>query len=317
MQFARKVLNKLNGYAYRQEYLCLADEPFAQPLHACVVAGDAVERDISFNHLFVGYSPLIFAFDGPLTTNEPEIRFTHEMLSPGQSLKTRDALAWLKLRRIPNDSHQPIAYYEGAAGHHHFIPAFNRFINGINNNLYQQKTGNVYLDNQLYPQVQIAYAIPRGISLISIGLRGGFNLFPTDLHGAINPAQYIVSLRHGGMACAQVQEAGKIVVSRVQPSMYKEVYKLGKNHMQPVKPTDAFPFSDHYSKVLGMPLPHNAVGYTELELQSSFDHGIHRVLLFRVINEDVAPGRQSLSHIHNSYATWRFKHGFAGNYLLR
>ena len=99
--------------------------------------------------------------------------------------------------------------------------------------------------------------------------------------------------------------------------MYKEVYKLEKNHKQPVKPANAFPFSNANSKSFNLTLPQNTVGYTELELQTSFDHGIHRVLLFKIVNQHVEPGRQSLRQIHNSYATWRFKHGFPGNYLLR
>lgn len=322
MQPVKKLLDRLNGYQYRQEYLCLADEPFTQPLYAYTMSGDAIENNITNNHLFVGYSPLIFALD--IFKNELEIRFTHDELSSGQILKANDALAWLKLRRIPAPTND-IAFYEGAEAHHRFIPAFNQFVNRLNNRLYQQKAGNVYLDSTLYPQVQVAYAIPRGISLLTLALPEGFNLFPTDLHGpTLSGAEglsvvegYIISLRHGGLACKQVQEAGKIVVSRVQPHMYKEVYKLGKNHMQPIKPANAFPFSKANSKSFNLPLPQNTVGYTELELQTSFDHGIHRVLLFNIVNQHVEPGSQSLRHIHNSYATWRFKHGFPGNYLLR
>lgn len=329
MQLLKKLLDKLNGYHYRQEYLCLADEPYLNPLYAYTTFGDEVVANITNHHLFVGYSPLIFAFSDLTLPQNIEIRFTHDLLNPGQPLK--NALASLQLRRIHETPN--IVFYEGTRAHHRFIPSFNQLINGINNRLHQQKAGNVYLDSKLYPQVQVAYAIPREISLISLALPNGFNLFPTDLHGplsafegpALNSAlsgvegrtQYIISLRHGGLACQQVQETGKIVVSKMPPDMYKEVYKLGKNHMQPVKPANAFPFSNAFSKELGLPLPQNTVGYTELELQNSFDHGIHRVLLFNIINRQIEPGRQCLQHIHNSYATWRFKHGFPGNYLLR
>lgn len=314
MPLIKKLLNKLNGYAYRQEYLCLADEPYIKPLYAYLVSGDAVETNITDHHLFIGYSPLIFAL--AKSQQQIQVRFTHQKLITGQTLTTSDSLAWLNLRRIHETP--GIAYYEGTEAQHCFVPSFNQFINGVNNSLFQQKTGNVYLNNKLYPQVQIAYAIPREISLVTIRLQGAFNLFPTDLHGAINRTQYIISLRQGGLACQQIQEAGKVVVSKMQPSMYKEVYKLGKNHMQPLKPKQSFPFSENLSKGLGLPLPQNSMGYTELELQSFFDHGIHRLLLFNIVHRQLEPGlRQPLSHIHNSYATWRFKHGFPGNYLLR
>jgi flavin reductase (DIM6/NTAB) family NADH-FMN oxidoreductase RutF len=313
MQPVKKLLNKLNGYAYRQEYLCLA-EPLIDPLYAYTVSGNEVLADITENHLFVGYSPVIFALENTLQ-EAIEIRFTHLEFNPGEQLSLTDSLAWLRLRPIYQSP--GISYYEGTEAHHRFVPYFNQFMNGINNRLYQQKAGNVYLDNKLYPQVQIAYAIPREICLITVEQHGSFNLFPTDLHGAINRTQYIISLRQGGLACLQVQQAGKIVVSKMQPAMYKEVYKLGKNHMQPAKPKKAFPFSHQLSKELALPIPQNSVGYTELELQSAFDHGIHRLLLFNIIHRQAEPGAPSLFHIHNSYATWRFKHAFPGNYLLR
>ena len=324
MQLLRKVLNKLNGYAYRQEYLCLADGPPPHSLHAYIVINNTVVSDITHQHLFTGYCPLIFAFSAnqqPQLSGmeELEICFSPKIIQAGSSLTTGQALAWLKLRRIRTDQleNDTALFYEGTAGHHRFIPAFNQFINSVNNSLYQQKTGNVYLDNRLYPQVQIAYALPRRISLISLSLQDKFNLFPTDLHGQINAEQYIVSLRHGGMACSQVQQAGQILVSAVHPSLYKEVYKLGKNHMQPVKPKESLPFGNDLSKIMKLPLPPNTTGYRELELRSSFDHGTHRVLLFNIVNQCNEPGGQSLTHLHNSYATWLLKHGFPGNYLLR
>ena len=157
MQLVKKLLERLNGYHYRQEYLCLADEPFTQPLYAYIMSGDAIENNITNNHLFVGYSPLVFALE--IFKNELDIRFSHDLLTPGQTLKANDALAWLKLRRIPAPTND-IAFYEGTEARHRFIPAFNQSINRLNNRLYQQKAGNVYLDSQLYPQVQVAYAIP-------------------------------------------------------------------------------------------------------------------------------------------------------------
>lgn len=320
MQLPRKVLDKFSGYAFRQEYLCLADEVLSHPLHAYLVKNDKTLMEVTHQHLFVGYCPLIFAFpENHCHQPELEIRFSAELLPAGGTLTTSQSLAWLRLRQIKVQQMEggPVYFYEGTAAHHRFIPAFNRFLNRINNRLYQQKAGNVYLNNKLYPQVQVGYAIPRRISLISLGLEGRFNLFPTDLHGAINDEQYIISLRQGGMACGQVQQAGTIVVSAVHPGLYRQVYSFGKNHMQPLKPRDAFLFSENSSEVLGLPLPQESAGYHELELQSWFDHGIHRVLLFRVINQFGGPGKQSLAHIHASYATWRLKHGFPGNYLLR
>ena len=63
-----------------------------------------------------------------------------------------------------------------------------------------------FLPDNLYKQVQIAYSIPRNISLITVGQNDRFNLFPTDLHGPVNEDHYIISLRHEGKACQQVMK---------------------------------------------------------------------------------------------------------------
>jgi hypothetical protein len=170
----------------------------------------------------------------------------------------------------------------------------------------------------LYKQVQIAYAIPRIISLISISHAGLFNLFPTDLHGQINEDHYIISLRSSGKACEQVETAAQVLISQVHCDMYKNVYALGKNHMQPLRSKDNFPFSGLLSEKLKWPLPENTISYKELILLDSFIHGIHKILLFKIVcQQQVQAQTATLAHIHNSYASWRYKNKFPGNYLLR
>jgi len=55
-----------------------------------------------------------------------------------------------------------------------------------------------------------------------------------------------------------------------------------------------------------------------LELTGSFEHGIHKLLLYKIISSQVVSKEPStLAHIHNCYATWRHRKGLPGNYLLR
>ncbi len=54
MNFFKKFLNNLNGLHYSQEYLCLAQESFQQPLHAFLIDNGRVIKDITDLHLFVG-----------------------------------------------------------------------------------------------------------------------------------------------------------------------------------------------------------------------------------------------------------------------
>ena len=319
----KKILTKLNGLHYQQEYLCLAKESFQNSIHAYVVKDGQVIKDITNEHLFTGYSPLIFTLRSS-DLKEPfstiEMCFSQRSLQPNDLFKKRDALAWLSLRLIQKQKigSNEIYYYEGVQGQHHFLSFFHQYIIGLNNQVYNRKKENVFLNNALYKQVQIAYSIPRIISLITVGSGGLYNLFPTDLHGQVNEQYYVSSLRHGGKACKQVENAGRIVISQVHSDVYKTVYALGKNHMQELKPKENFFFSESQSSVFKLPMPKSLLSYRELELAGSFEHGIHKLFLYKIISSQaVRKDPSTLAHIHNCYATWRYRKGLPANYLLR
>src|SRR4029077_21058346 len=107
-------------------------------------------------------------------------------------------------------------------------------------------------------------------------------------------------------------------LSQVSADAYKLAYSLGKNHMQELRPREDLPFDEALSASFLLPLPQGVVSYRELELTESFDHGIHRLLLFKIVSQHaVREDMATLAHIHNAYATWRHNKGLAGNYLLR
>ena len=246
--------------------------------------------------------------------------FSQRSLQPNDHFKKRDALAWLSLRLIQKQKigNNEIYYYEGIQGQHHFISFFHQYIIGLSNRIYNKKKENVFLNNDLYKQVQIAYSVPRIISLITVGSGGLYNLFPTDLHGQVNEQYYVSSLRHGGKACKQVENTGMIVISQVQSDVYRMVYGLGKNHMQELKPKENFFFSGSLSNIFNLPLPKSLLSYKELELAGSFEHGIHKLLLYKIISSQAINNEPStLAHVHNCYATWRHNKGLPGNYLFR
>jgi hypothetical protein len=320
MKLVKKILNKLNGLHYPQEYLCFAKETFPDPLHVYLINNKRIIKDITSQHLFVGYCPLVFAFSFADLPSSIQIIFSNRVMQPNEIFTAKDALATLELSLIKKQQHDGsnIFYYEGTHGSHHFLSKFHQFISSLHNQWFNKKPGNVFLHNNLYKQVQIAYAVPRLISLITVGSNGLFNLFPTDLHGQIDETHYIISLRTGGRACKQAEAAGKLLISQMHCDAFRMVYGLGKNHMQDLKPKDNFPFSQSLSEKFNLPLPQQAASYKELLLVDSFIHGIHTILLFKiVIYLQLQPENDTLVHIHNSYATWRYKNRLQGNYLLR
>jgi hypothetical protein len=322
MKVLKKILQKLNGLQFKQEYICLSRESLAQPLHAYIIREDKVIKDITGLHLFVGYCPVIFAF-APATLSSDEfikIVFTDQIWQKDQLVLIKKIVAMMKMKKIHQfaTSEGIILLYEGVRGSHRFISRFNQLIVQLNNRLYNRKPGNVYLESNLYKQVQIAYGIPRVISLITLKEDNLFNVFPSDLHGQVSENFYAISLRHEGKACSQVEKIGNLVISTPDAGAYKEVYALGKNHMQELKPKEQFHFSEAFSEKLQIALPFHVLEYRELELTDSFKHGIHKILLFRILNFKKLQTREnSLSHIHCSYATWRGKQGLTGNYLMR
>jgi flavin reductase (DIM6/NTAB) family NADH-FMN oxidoreductase RutF len=319
------MLNRLNGLYYTQEYLCLAKESFQQPLHVYLVTGKQIIKDITNRHLFTGYSPLIFTLYSTSVndvelTEKIDIIFSEQSFKPNEFLEKKDATACLSLKMIRRQSagDMDIAYYEATKGEHYFLSSFHQYIIELHNRLYNKKPGNVYLHKNLYTQVQIAYSVPRVISLITVGDGKLFNLFPTDLHGAINERYYISSLRHEGKACRQVEASGRIVISQIHCDAYKTAYSLGRNHVQELRSKENFPFGNINSPGFEWPLPQSALYYRELELVQSFEHGIHKLLLYKVVSRQMLSNEPAtLAHIHNVYATWRRNKGLPGNYLLR
>src|SRR3954451_17804957 len=61
MTFFQKILHKLNGIHYRQEYLCLPLEQHTHPLYAFLVSENIAIKDITGLCSMVGICPLIFA----------------------------------------------------------------------------------------------------------------------------------------------------------------------------------------------------------------------------------------------------------------
>jgi hypothetical protein len=325
MQLLQKLLTKFNGLRFKQEYLCLAKETFPDPLNVYLISEKKVIRDITNHHLFIGYSPLVFTFPSFNEINLSQsdhitIAFTQKDVGSNEIFSKKDALATIYFKKISKHfaNHTAIYFYKGVKAEHRFLNSFHQFILQLSNDLYNKKPGNVFLADNLYKQVQVAYAVPRNISLITVKQSNLFNLFPTDLHGQIDDRHYIISLRRGGMAAQQVETIKKILISEVRAEFYKTAYSLGKNHMRELKGKDQFLFDSRLSQVLQLPLPQSATHYRELELLDSFEHGIHRFFLLKIINQGQIENRlETLAHVHNVYATWRHSKGLPGNYLLR
>ncbi len=308
----------LLGRNILQEYLCLANDVLSDRFQI-YVSTCSFNKNISDSHLFLGYKPLIIGI--PICNDDEDIKaikslnvislnfIFHGNVTANLELKLINA-------RVLGKTH--LFIYEGMRGSHRFLSAFHLFNNTLLNSFRSNKNGNVNLPGNLYEQVKIAYSIPRAISLISLGTNGFYNIFPTDLNGRIDNENYAISLRAGGKANRQVNEIKKITLSKIDLNLYKQVYSLGKNHMQELKTIDNFKVNDHTSDIFKNPIPEGAISFFELEHFDSLKCGIHNLNYFKIKGEvNIEPGKQALHHIHRDYAEWRKRNGLKTEYLLR
>ena len=68
--------------------------------------------------------------------------------------------------------------------------------------------------------------------------------------------------------------------------------------MQELKPKENFFFSESQSSVFKLPMPKSLLSYRELELAGSFEHGIHKLLLYKIISSQaISKDLSTLAHV--------------------
>ena len=276
--------------------------------------------DLTANHLFVGYYPLIMAISCEKNSS------LNNLLQNKNNIKTlfgesKDKIyAQLILKKINTLEFDEVTLFlfEGVKGSHRFLSKFHILTNSLKYKLTAEKKINIYLKGNLYEQVKIAYSIPRKILLVSLGKNNMFNIFPTDINGRIGKQNFVISLRKNGKANKQVKELKKIVLSEMSADAYKEVYSLGVNHIKDLRAKKEFDLSENLSKKFSIPLPTNALKYFELEFVNDIQTGVHNLCFFKVVNSvNIEDSKSTLAHIHRDYAEWRINNGIISEFLLR
>ena len=281
--------------------------------------------DVLHSHLFLGYKPLVIAivletsekdFSPVLQSEMIQLAFAYPHAS---QLANNGIVARLSLKKIAvrNLATHTVILYKGSHGSHRFLNRIRQMVNNLRDSIRKQSIGNVSLPGNLHDMVRIAYSVPRVISLITLWDGIQMNMFPTDLHGAVNGRFYISSLRLNGQANAQVEKLRKLCISTVSAALYRSVYLLGKNHMRALRPVECFDCASEKSATFGIPLPMGVIAYHELALCESFDVGIHRLHIYEIVNRQTVTEGSTLSHIHQYYAQWRIDHGLPTKMLLR
>lgn len=303
----------LTGLSVPQEYVCMAFDESDPPFDLHVTSGD---REFKVDdYVLLGYSPVLIA----IVQNPNESPWQDDVSLLFKDKSNQRTVAELRLKKDieREEGDNRVCFFRATAGRHQLISSFNQKINSWWMRWKHTPNGFIQLQGSLYEQVRIAYAIPRKISLISLGDRNAMNMFPTDLHGTLGTRYYTSSLRIGGKACLQVEQQGRLLICDMLLSAYRDVYAMGKNHMREMRDVSAFATRTECSKQFGIPVPQGALRYRELEIADSFDRGVHRVFVYRRVNEVELDSAPCLSHIHNYALQWRLNQGYHTNYQLR
>ncbi|HWZ21024.1 MAG TPA: hypothetical protein VNW06_00135 [Cytophagaceae bacterium] len=332
--YKRALKKLLFGTTSSQEYLCMGFESLSKKFNVTLsFQRSASPEDVTASHFFLGYKPLVIGIpikkDNPchetfIAENNVCMSFCLNTFK-GDAIKKgfvtdKKNTARLFLKKIGTKDLGDTSFFilKGTKGIHYFLSLFHQFTNQLLEKFKKKSSGNVGLPGNLYEQIRIAYSIPRIISIISLGKDNLFNLFPTDLHGAVNDNFYVSSLRHEGKACKQVEEIKKITISNVSIDAFREAYEMGKNHTQDLKTIENFETSLIRSEKLNHPLNAKTLSYREVELIDSFDAGIHRLLFYKTINHKMLSDESdTLSHIHQYYYTWRNNKGIKTEIAIR
>jgi hypothetical protein len=306
-----------------QEYVCVASEDITDaPRVLLTQKGSGEHIDVTNANVLLGYNPLIIGITRPVeATGNICLTFCDTPASPSGEWRgfptEKTAIARLELRRLDDALRVPgFQLYEGIFGEHRFLNFYQAAANNLLESIMKKAPSDANISGNLYDQVRIAYSVPRQISVITVKDRELLNFFPTDLHGAVSDELYVSSLRIGGMACEQVSTLKTLVISSVDVEAFRKTYGLGKNHMQPARPAETFEPTFIISPS-GIPVYPSATNYLELVLDRTWDHGIHRLFLYRIKHRGKVKEEKTLAHIHGYYAQWRISHGKLTQYFFR
>lgn len=215
--------------------------------------------------------------------------------------------------------HASLIIFSATGSELHLLNFFQRVFQ-LAKQLRRNKNLALYPSSSEYNQIRVAYSFPRNISVLIVEKDKTYNIFPTDLHGAIaKEEQYTISLRENGLAYKQILEASTISLSNVSSKYFQNVYSLGKNHMKGMVPFRKI------SHLLNVPEPNfpyysykNCNNCIALRKNNELKIGIHNLMTFSIVDRiDHTKNLDSLSHIHEFYALWRNRHEFKDRLLIR
>ncbi|MEO8069677.1 MAG: hypothetical protein ABI599_18415 [Flavobacteriales bacterium] len=299
MQRLANSLVRVTGYT--QEYLCIEADSMGDRFQWTIDGSSIDPRSM----LFLGYRPLVVGFAEQTAVSGGWLTLEHE----------GEAIAGMRLAELPESSRSGIRLFTAATPWQRFLPALLDPLDRLRQRFNERRAGNVTRSMIEYDQLRIAYAQPREIHLAVVGPPERCNIFPTDLHGPLGTAGYVISLRHANAVCAHLRERGELLLCRMPLDSYKAVYRLGARHNAGWENADRI--RARISVLGGHAVPDGTRSAIRLELQDHQDVGIHRLHRFAVKERAHFSDGPVLAHAHAAPLGWLKRRGLAPPVWLR
>jgi flavin reductase (DIM6/NTAB) family NADH-FMN oxidoreductase RutF len=307
----RHVLRRAFGYDSLAQYAVVGLRHPQDQVRVTVVGPRFGERDVTGCNVVVSLRPFLVAVSLPaevasstaevadldLVFNETQLACSSELgriaLHPWQVLPWGDSRFWIfrpgKHRDRCLDPVRLSAYYAEQWWRRRR----------------DDKPGNFQMTFGDLIRIWTFYVCPRPVALITVQHGGYGNIFPMDLIGpTIDPAGFSLALRSSSPSVRLIAESRRVAVSRVPIELKGPVVDLGKHHRLSSIDWKTLPFGTEASQVLGLPVPADALGVRELEIDQVHAIGSHTLFLGRTISHtltDRGPGMFHISGLYQEY----------------
>jgi flavin reductase (DIM6/NTAB) family NADH-FMN oxidoreductase RutF len=202
-----------------------------------------------------------------------------------------------------DDKHQ-VGLYRPAAHHNYCLPQLALRVHYLHYLWLQRrrKSNDPFaLSGAELHRLLIFYTYPRPVFLISVTSPLRSNIFPMDLIGRAGDSHYLLALRSTTPSVGLIQEVGRIAMSRIPLDLAPVAYELGKHHRLTNIDWNTLPFTVAPSSTFGIPVPRDALGVTELAIESSHVVGSHTVFVARIVSVDHRRDGLQMAHVQGFY----------------
>jgi flavin reductase (DIM6/NTAB) family NADH-FMN oxidoreductase RutF len=156
--------------------------------------------------------------------------------------------------------------------------------------------------------LQVVYACPRPVVLVSVEYGLASSLFPMDLAGPTDGPWFVVALRNSSTSVALMKESARFTVADV-PLELAAAQRLGAPRKELSVDWAALPFETTPSSGHRLRVPRAALRVRDVEVRQVHVVGSHTVFITRVVHEERRSAGLQMAGVSGSYYRYLRRRG--------